>query len=185
MRGSPRFVKADRERSKVMNTSARAKLRSIHSRCSPYGPRGRAGVRRQSRWTTRWPRPRRPPCPAADVEERGDHQPPALVIQVARTYVRPIARCTRGLLLSSRDATSAGGRRRRERRCRSGHGERKGRRGPTAREPAIPARESISRIAVYTPNPAYSAQTATPAQPRSGPSVRTRDGPERSIGGFR
>ncbi len=34
MRASPRLAMADREISKVMNTSARAKLRSIHSRCS-------------------------------------------------------------------------------------------------------------------------------------------------------
>jgi hypothetical protein len=31
--------------------------------------------------------------------------PPTLVIHVAKTYVRPIARCTCGLLLSSRDAS--------------------------------------------------------------------------------
>ena len=39
-----------------MNTSARAKLRSIHSWCSPYRPaRTRVAERRQSRWTTDGP----------------------------------------------------------------------------------------------------------------------------------
>lgn len=92
--------------SKVMNTSARAKLRSIHSRCSL----NRRVLTRRSATAVaadqEMAQAAKTTLPIQPMSKRpAITSPPALVTQAAKMYVRPIARCTRGLLLSSRGAT--------------------------------------------------------------------------------